>query len=67
MTLILTPRQTQVARLAADGYSDSEIAQQLGISTNTAKTHVLAVRHVFGVAHKRELVRVARAYFENGA
>ena len=62
VTLTLTPRQTDVARLAAEGFNTPEIAAQLGISKNTAKTHLIAVRNKLGVAHKRELVRVARDY-----
>ena len=45
----LTPRETQVVRLIADGLRNKEIAVALGISEETAKVHVknsLAKLHV---------------------
>lgn len=36
----LTPRETDVLRLIADGQGNKEIAQQLGISVSTVKLHV---------------------------
>jgi DNA-binding NarL/FixJ family response regulator len=36
----LSPRQTEIALLVADRYSDQEIAQRLGCSTNTVKRHL---------------------------
>ena len=41
---ILTSRERQVIRLIARGYSNKEIARILGISSDTAKTHVA---HIF--------------------
>lgn len=35
----LTPRQRQVLQLIAEGHSTKEIAEKLGISVKTAKTH----------------------------
>lgn len=39
----LTPRQTQVAILAARGLSDREIARELGMSVRTTTTHMSAI------------------------
>lgn len=36
----LTPRQAEVARLVAKGYSDKAIAREIGISPDTVKAHV---------------------------
>jgi FixJ family two-component response regulator len=37
----LTPRQREVARLAAGGLRNREIATKLGISEKTVKAHIL--------------------------
>lgn len=57
-TWSLTPREREVARLAADGYTCGEIARRLGISRRTAETHIEAIRSKLEVKHKRELVRL---------
>ena len=55
-TWSLTPRENEVARLAAAGYTCMEIARSLGISRRTAETHVEAIRSKLELKHKRELV-----------
>jgi two-component system nitrate/nitrite response regulator NarL len=37
---VLTPREAQIIRLAADGCSNPEIARQMHLSTATVKTHL---------------------------
>ena len=59
-TWALTPRENEVARLAAAGYTCMEIARTLGISRRTAETHVEAIRSKLELKHKRELVHFAR-------
>ena len=51
----LTPRQQQVARLAARGLSNSEIAQQLGIKPNTVDAHLKKIYVVLQVHSRIEL------------
>ena len=58
-TWSLTPRENEVARLAAAGYTCMEIARTLGISRRTAETHVEAIRSKLELKHKRELVHFA--------
>lgn len=59
-TWSLTPRENEVARLAAAGYTCKEIARTLGISRRTAETHVGAIRSKLELKHKRELVHFAK-------
>lgn len=48
----LTPTETQVAQLIADGLSDKEIAAQLDIAPNTVRNHVRAVLTKAGVENR---------------
>jgi DNA-binding CsgD family transcriptional regulator len=51
----LTRRQQEVLALVIAGLSDKEIAAKLKITTETAKTHVLAICGAWGVATREEL------------
>jgi len=56
----LGPRQYAVARLAAEGRTNGEIADALNISINTVKNHL---KHVFlrlGIANRTELANMLR-------
>ena len=57
----LSPRELQVARLAASGYTCTEIAAHLGNSRRTIETHVRAIRSKLDLNHKRELVSLVKA------
>jgi len=52
----LSPRETEVARLLAGGYSYKGAAERLGISPATVKTHVLRVYDKTGAGNKLELL-----------
>ena len=53
----LTPRELDVARLAARGLTAAEIGRQLFIGTRTVETHLAHACAKLGCRRKRELVR----------
>jgi ATP/maltotriose-dependent transcriptional regulator MalT len=55
----LSPREREVARLAAEGYAAREIAARLFIGERTVETHLANVYAKLGVASKVDLVRRA--------
>ncbi|MGW0698302.1 LuxR C-terminal-related transcriptional regulator [Streptomyces sp. NPDC002867] len=54
----LTPRERDVAVLAAQGFTAVEIADHLGITVGTARNYVMNVRRKFGSVPKRRLALV---------
>ena len=57
----LTPRQAQVARLAADGKHNPQIAAELGISKETVKSHLRDVFQVLYINSRKEIAWALRA------
>jgi DNA-binding NarL/FixJ family response regulator len=55
----LTPRQREVLRLIANGYTTKAVAQELNISIKTAETHRARVMKELGVHDVAGLVRYA--------
>lgn len=53
----LTPRERQVAALAARGYTAEEVAQTLFIGRRTVESHLASSYAKLGVASKRELMK----------
>lgn len=50
-----TTRQRQVVRLIAEGCSNVEIAERLGVSPRTAKAHSDVLRNKLGVSRRRQI------------
>ena len=58
---LLTPRQREVLEHLAQGLSNKQIAQALGLSSGTTRTHIAAVLRVLGV---RNRLQATKLYFE---
>ena len=55
----LTPRETEILSLVADGQSNKVIARNLGISDGTVKLHVKAILRKLGVHSRVEAAVIA--------
>jgi NarL family two-component system response regulator LiaR len=51
----LTPREREVFRLVAQGYTNAEIAERLVLSAKTVKTHVRNISNKLNLAGKAEM------------
>jgi predicted ATPase/class 3 adenylate cyclase/DNA-binding CsgD family transcriptional regulator len=63
----LTPRQFEVAKLVAQGFTNKQIAQRLGISRFTAETHVRNILERLGAASRSEIATWATRDAVDGA
>ena len=53
---LLSRREIEVARLAAKGYTNAQIAETLFISTETVKSHMNAIFEKLGISSRKELM-----------
>jgi two-component system, NarL family, response regulator NreC len=58
----LTPREVEVLRLVADGYTNPEIAERLVISIRTVETHRSAIHRKLDTSSRAEVVAFAREH-----
>jgi len=59
----LTPRETEVARLRAEGLSTRDIAERLIVSEETVKTHI---QHILGKLELRSSMQLAAWFAKAG-
>src|SRR5215469_11383606 len=59
----LTPRQTDLLRLVADGHTNAQIARRLGLSEGTVRTHLENIYERLGVSSRT--AAVVRAFPDN--
>lgn len=57
----LSPREREVVKMVAQGYSSAFIAGQLGVSQSTAKSHISHIYQKVGVHRKDELLELMDA------
>lgn len=55
----LTPIRTQVLQLTADGLTDEQIGERLGIAWQTVRHHQTAIRRRLGAVTKCQAVAMA--------
>jgi two-component system, NarL family, response regulator DesR len=56
----LTPRETQVLRLAAAGAPTAEIARQLCLTAGTIRNHISAILLKTGARNRIDIIRIAQ-------
>lgn len=55
----LTPREREVLQLVAEGHSNQQVAEELGLSVKTVKTHRLHLMQKLDLHDRAELIRYA--------
>ena len=55
----LTPRELEVLRLVAMGYTDRQIAEEIYVSPRTVQNHLARIRDKTGLRRRSELTRWA--------
>jgi len=60
----LTPAESRVASLLADGHAPRTIAAMIGVSDNTVRSQIKTIFSKTGVCRQAELVRLLLSYAE---
>ena len=55
----LTRRELEVARLAAEGYTATEIGRRLNIGARTVESHIASAYSKLGISSRLQLIRIA--------
>jgi DNA-binding CsgD family transcriptional regulator len=63
----LTTREFEVARKIADGLTNAEVAEELGISPKTASAHVEHIFAKLGVSRRAEVATWATSIAAHGS
>ena len=63
----LSPREAEVLKLAARGYTSTYISKTLFISDSTVRTHLKSIYRKMGVSSKVELINAVRGDAETSA
>jgi DNA-binding NarL/FixJ family response regulator len=58
---VLTPRETEVAELIAEGLNNAEIAARLFVGVTTVKTHINAIFAKLGVRDRAQAIALLRS------
>jgi len=58
--LVLTPRQSEVLYMLAQGLSNKQISADLGIAEATTKMHITAIMKSMGVSNRTQAAMVAQ-------
>lgn len=58
-SILLSNREHEVLKLLAEGMSNQEIANQMGISISTVKKHVSSILDAFGTENRTKAVAIA--------
>lgn len=56
---MLTPREVEILTLVKEGYTDKQIAEELGIAPETVKNHLSVIYIRLGVKNRTEAVVTA--------
>jgi DNA-binding CsgD family transcriptional regulator len=62
----LTPRELEVARLAAEGYTASEISSRLQIGVRTVESHLASTYSKLRISSRPQLMRIASSLGATG-
>ena len=56
---VLTERQKEILKFVTDGLRNSDVARQLGISTDAVKQHLSAICNKLGAVNRAEAIAIA--------